>query len=438
MTASAAPPAAVLHAEPAPGDAASGEATPGSRAGALQRAWAHLSREDAAGAFRALEPHLEHLAEDAELARAWAGVAAHLSDPAALVTEIERFVQVWVGEPRVMLPVAHAAVRWCRRFPLARRAVREPVARAGAEAARRCLHAVGGATHDADVRHGLHLALAEALVEVGPAVDDDALTAFELALTTRPADAAGWLALARLHTRRGRFAKGRDATEHALSLEHSPAGHWNLALCATGLGDGAPAVAAWQALEHPAVLNREGEAAVPGLEPVEVYLSADTPRLWAGAPAPATPDAERDARQVEAVWVRPISPGHGRLVSATRLDLPADFDDVVLWDGAPVDFRHADGRDAPRFRALGVLRPGRAQTRPVQGKLPYPKALIRVHQALPEGCFVHPFAPPGKGPFAGKFVWPRSLDAAAAWAALLAAAAAAEVEIDPAPPIEAP
>jgi tetratricopeptide (TPR) repeat protein len=396
------------------------------RAAAVSRALAHLGQDDAAGAFKVLEPHLEQLAEDVDLARVWAGVVGHLSDPAALATEIGRFSEAWGSEPKVMLPAVHAAVRWCRRFPLARKAVRDPVARAGAEAARRCLHAVGGATHDPDVRHGLHLALAEALVEVGPAVDDDALTAFELALQTRPDDAAGWLALARLHTRRGRFAKGRDATQHALSIEHSPAGHWNLALCLTALGAGEAAAEAWQALDHEAVLNREGEAAVAGLEPVEVYLPADTPRVGTDFGSQAKVG---DAHAVESVWVRPISPCHGRLVSATRLELPADFDDVILWDGAPVDFRHADGRDVPRFRALAVLRQGRAQTLGVRGRLPFPKALIKVHQGLPEGCFVHPFAQPGKGPFEGKLVFPRTLDAEAAWQALVRAAAEAEVEV---------
>lgn len=397
------------------------------RAAAVSRALAHLGQDDAAGAFKALEPHLDLLAEDVDLARVWAGVVGHLSDPTTLTTEIGRFAEAWGAEPRVMLPAVHAAVRWCRRFPLARRAVRDPVARAGAEAARRCLHAVGGATHDPDVRHGLHLALAEALVEVGPAVDDDALTAFELALQTRPDDAKGWLALARLHTRRGRFEKGRDATRHALSIEHSPAGHWNLALCATALGDAAEAQAAWLAVDHEAIINREGEAAVAGLEPVEVYLAADTPRVGGDF---AQRVESGDPHAVESVWVRPISPCHGRLVSATRLALPADFDDVILWDGTPVDFRHADGKDVPRFRALAVLREGRATTLRVRGRLPFPKALIKVHQGLPEGCFVHPFAQPGKGPFEGKLVYPRALDAEAAWRQLCTAAAEAEVQVE--------
>lgn len=397
------------------------------RAAAVSRALAHLGQDDAAGAFKVLEPHLDDLAEDVDLARVWAGVVGHLSDPVALATEIGRFAEAWGSEPRVMLPAVHAAVRWCRRFPLARKAIRDPVARSGAEAARRCLHALGGATHDPDVRHGLHLALAEALVEVGPALDDDALTAFELALQTRPEDAAGWLALARLHTRRGRFAKGRDATQHALSLEHSAAGHWNLALCATALGEAETAVDAWRSVDHDAVLNREGEAAVAGLEAVEVYLAADTPRV--GQELERRVEAG-DPHAVESVWVRPISPCHGRLVSATRLDLPADFDDVILWDGTPVDFRHADGKDVPRFRALAILREGRAQTRRVRGALPFPKALIKVHQGLPEGCFVHPFAQPGKGPFEGKFVFPRALDPEAAWRHLRAAAAEAEVQVE--------
>ncbi len=395
---------------------------------ALQVAARALDAQDPHTAHAALAPFADRLPDDPELARLWAGLLHHVADPAALTAELGRFAQVWLQAPTVLQVAADAAVRWCRQRPLASPAEREPVARAAAEALRRCLHARGGGRGPVE-RHALHLGLAAALVEIGPSVDDDALTAFELALEAQPDDGAGFFALARLHTRRGRWRKGLDATRHALTLTDAPPLHWNLAVCATALGDATTAETAWRALAHDPIRAAHGvpgEVWVADLPPVEVCLTPTTLDVT-GAPA-GGPWA------VEAVWVQPLSPAHGRVAHPTRLDGAADFDDVVLWDGTPLSFRPVDGRDVPRFAALAVLRTGRARTVRVSGALPYPKALMRVDAALPAGAFVHPFDPPRKGPFEGKLVCPRGADLDTVRAAAREAAAAAEVVWVEAPP----
>lgn len=389
---------------------------------ALAEAAAALDREDPHTAQAALAPFADQLADDVRVARLWAGLLHHASSPQGIERELARFAQAWAHDPEVMQIAAAGAVRWCRRHPLEAPARREPVARAAAECLRRAIHARKGG-RGATERHALHAALARALTLVGPAVDDDALHAWETALTAHPEDGEGWFGLARLHTLRGRWRKGLEASQHALTLLDVPAVRWNLALCATALGEAEVAAQAWQALEHPAHVTLEGGAVVPDLPPVEVCLTPATLGLD-GQPAGGD-------WQVEAVWVQPLSPAHGRLVHPTRLPGPADFDDVVLWDAEPESFRPVDGRDVPRFVALAVLRAGRAQTLPVAGWLPYPKALMRVDAALPLGCFVHSFDSPRKGDFHGKLVFPKGLDPASALSALEAAATIAEARIAP-------
>lgn len=376
----------------------------------LSETLAFLSREDASSAYQTLEPLLDDLATDVNVAHVWAVLIAYFPDPQTLQTELDRLREVWAEDPRVMLPAALAAVRWCRRFPLALPNVREPLAESGAACVRRCLELQHGAKYDRDMRGALHLALAEVLVELGPKADAEALEAFEVAIQTNGELEAAWMALSRLHLRRGRYEKARDANLEALKHGQSPASYWNLALCQTILGDGQAAAAAWLAVNHEAWVTREGEAVVKGLERVELYLSSQTPRLWEGVP-----EVSDRPSYDEVVWVRPLSPGHGRIVSATRKDLAADFDDVVLWDGRPVDFRHTRDKDIPRFRALVVLRPGRAAVRRVRGQLPEVQSLDALNAALPEGCLLHPFGEVEAGPYEGKLVWPKSEEAEQIW-----------------------
>ena len=134
-------------------------------------------------------------------------------------------------------------------------------------------------------------------------------------------------------------------------------------------------------------MGSDGLPIIEGLTPVEVRLAGG-----------------------EAVWVRPLSPCHGRVVSPTILDCDADFDDLVLWDGVPLTFREVGGDRVPLFAHIAVLAQGSARTIRYQANGADDQAALDVeaiNAALPAGCFLYPQVegPPARG----KYVSPRSM-----------------------------
>ncbi len=344
---------------------------------ALARARIAFDAGDATAAFRTLEPFASQLPEDERLALAWSAQLIAVHGEAALSQEIARFAWHWGHHPDVMVNVCRAAVAWGATRPLDARAPDDDPVVQAAQALRRCLLDVRRVKEAAP----LFLDLAVGLTAAGARWDDDALSAYEQALDLDPASAEGWSALGRHHLLRRRFDKALQAATHAGEIGSDPSATWVRGVAATALGDFEVAAAAWRALGHDVGRGDDGLPLLD-LPTVEVVLSARLSRLDDG------PAAGGEAA-LEVVWVKPHSPCHGRVVTPTVHALPADFDDRVLWDAAPLGFRPVQGREVPRFSALAVLGRGRAATHRFVGRQPRAGALAGLGDHLPPGCFVY-------------------------------------------------
>lgn len=406
---------------------------------AVAEAEALLEAGDAVAAAARVEAHEAAVETHERLALLWAALLGAVGDARVLARQLRRLSAAWPRHPVVALRCAAAATRWADPWPATE--TRDPLAALGADFVARCID--GGGAVDWFVAP-LHLALARALARSGPRHDDKALAAFEVALSADPEDARGWADLARFHQQRRRFVQGLGAAREA--LRHRPddkPARWTAAVCATALADPG-AVADWAALDHLAAgRDGGGRPRVEGLPAVEVVLWRTTPlHLDRGAPAadnaaqddtPAAPasaqvgtardgaSAQDDTSAGEALWVEPSSPCHGRIVSPSALALPADYDDVILWDPRPLSFRVVGDAEVPRFGALAVLGRGPARTWRYHAACALDAAAVE--RGLPPGCRLYPFAGRVSGAAAldGKLVAPRALDRAALEAALAAA-----------------
>lgn len=265
--------------------------------------------------------------------------------------------------------------------------VAAPTARRAAEWCARALEALNHADRiDANVAGRLYTNQANALRLMGPDQDGAARTAFEAALGLDRNNGDIWFDLALLHKWRGRMEEALSALSMARRAGRDDRGTlWNEAICATALGDGARAAAAWQSLGMPATVNAGGMPVVEGLTPVQVRaLSRGTGKGL----NPVVPDREAS---FEVLWVAPISPCHGVVQSPTFRDAQVDYGDVVLWDGAPVGVRKTAEGVVPTFPLLALLRAG-DERRLGFAALEQNRGDIRaLGEALPDGCrlFVH-------------------------------------------------
>lgn len=314
--------------------------------------------------------------------------------------------------------IAEAERRGMDEPPLA---VDGPAHRAAA-AALECLEALSPSEkNDPKIAGYLWINRANALRLCGPGTDAQALQAYDRALCLDPENGWWWYDLGLLHKWRGRFSQGYDANLKARARvgDEKPI-LWNLAICATALGDGNVAAGVWKHLGMPASLDaKSGMPFVDGLPPMLIrVLSRSTG--YGGSSMP-----ER-AAGFELVWVAPLSPCHGVVQTPTFRDAPIDFGDLVLWDGAPVASR-ADGQ--PVFALLEILRRGDEHRFPFIGLSNKASPLERLRTALPpearlflqqehielscphcaNGSRVDDHEHPAAGPLRGKLVAPSSI-----------------------------
>lgn len=341
-----------------PGPPADADLAPGLDAD-IAAAQAALEAGEPVTAARHLERHEAALEHHEGLALVWSSLLAAVGNDDVLAKQVRRLSAWWPRHPPIALNCAVAATRWIEPWDPDRR--RDPLAGLAADVLLRCIDGRGGL--GADDRWGVPLALglARALCRVGPAADDDALEAFESALSRAPDDSRAWADLARLHQMRRRWAKGLGAAREALRHhpQHAPA-QWAAAVCATVLADPGAATH-WAALSHQADgADAHGRPQIGGLPPVEVRLTEHTPPPGR-EPAPDRP-AGAELEAIEDLWVQPLSPAHGVVISPTVLDLPADYGDVIAWDPVVHGFRVVGDREVPRFHALAVLERGAWRT----------------------------------------------------------------------------
>jgi hypothetical protein len=204
----------------------------------------------------------------------------------------------------------------------------------------------------------LQINLADALRIMGPEHDEDALNAYKLALTIDDSRGAWWFNLGLLHKWRGRFREGLDANQKAYArLGAERRVLWNLAICATALGEGKLALEAWDKIGVKGELSAGGMPYVPDMPPMQIRVATMGEETGQSDPLPAS------AVTFEVLWVQPLSPCHGVIQSPTARRASVDYGDLVLWDGAPVRLNrvsgpNGQGRDVPVFPLLWILRPG--------------------------------------------------------------------------------
>ena len=224
----------------------------------------------------------------------------------------------------------------------------------------------------------LHYRLGCALRLLGRHEDDAAQAAFRSALATAPRQASWWYAFGLCHKYRGRWNEGINANRRALELglKDDPATLWNLGICATGAADPTTATDAWRKLGMGDQLTAEGSYQQFGH--VQVRLGTR------GTPAGPEVTDDRDL-EFEHVWIERLGPVHGRILSATLWDGPADYGDVVLFDAAPCGWRDVDGERVPRFPILSVLQSSHQRLFRFAAGQPQNGAVAEIEEELPPG-----------------------------------------------------
>ncbi|MCB9658950.1 MAG: hypothetical protein H6726_14965 [Sandaracinaceae bacterium] len=348
----------------------------------------HLEAGDRAAAWAVLEPLGTELPNNPELAWLWLDLLGQSPARPTLLAEARVIVEAFPVDPALVIAACDALNRAAERFPMDTPPLRrDGPAHLAAAAADRCLRALPEAERGRVETAGyLHINRANALRMAGADRDAEAQEAFAAALALDPNNGHWWFDLGVLHKWRGRFQEGLDCTLRARSrLGETKAVRWNVAICATALGDGDLAAGVWKALGMPVELQSSGMPLVQGLPPMQVRVLAKGPGT---GPNAAVPDA---SVSFELVWVAPLSPCHGVVQSATFREAPIDFGDVVLWDGAPVSVLNTSDGPVPRFPLLEILRKGDEHRMRFVALSDDPGRIHELEQALPPYArlFVH-------------------------------------------------
>ena len=387
-----------------------------------QTAWRALAQDRPQEAVEALAPFAEQTRDDEELARVWSAMMGWVDDIDHLERELRRLARSWAATPTVVLEMSRSISRvWSRREGPLPFAARESVVGLGVDILDVCISEAP--PPKPEDRAALYRQRAALLALAGPLGDERALSDLDVALSLTPDDAAGWFQLARLHLARGRWEKSALATEQALAHGYDELrGGWNLAVALTAHAPKRPPEvrslkAAWSLAGHEAfseasVTDQSGREVAGGLDKILVSLHSQMVSLggW---------DLEREWSS-EVVWVQPLSPCHGRVIHPTITQLPADFDDLILWDPHPTRFERIEGEERPIMSALAILERGAAISRPLPRPVLDEARLRALNEALPQGVFFD--QPPldavqthQRGEesvsLSGKICWPRSLSA---------------------------
>lgn len=346
----------------------------------------HLDAGDLDAAWAALEPHRAELERDRELARVWLELLAATPERRGLADEARAVLARWPDDPPIVIAACAALNALAERRPLDEPPLADGgPARIAAEAALRCIEKLDArAASDPAVAGYLWINRANALRMLGRSEDLAARAAFDRAVAIAPDRGGFWLDLALLHKWRGRFQEAFDATLKARArMGETRAVQFNLAICATALGQGDVAAGAWRKLGIPAEVNaKSGMPVVEGLPPVQVRVPAKGPGADLGTTIPDR------AATFEILWVLPLSPVHGVVQTPTFRETPVDYGDVILWDAAPIAIGEHEGEKVPRFALLEILRRGDERRFRFVGLEQRAGDVDRLAEALPEGCVV--------------------------------------------------
>jgi tetratricopeptide (TPR) repeat protein len=314
------------------------------------RCEAALERRDLDAALAEASVLEAELASNPEAAALWLDLLRALPTRPSLCSNAARIVAAFPDAPSLVTRVCDALIRRAELAPPDEPdAERLELARLAAGSAERCLGSQQGA-HGEEMRGFLLASQGNALRLLGEY--EQALTKLEAAIAEEPERGSWWFNLGLLHKARLAWREALDANRRARTLlGDDKAVLWNLAICATALGDGTSAVEAMRALGHPAVLAPSGMPYVPHLPPLQVRAAS----LGTGMGASRVPDRSIG---LELLWVTPLSPVHGVVSSPSYRNASIDYGDLVLWDGVPVGIATLEGRPVPRFPLLALLRKG--------------------------------------------------------------------------------
>lgn len=317
---------------------------------------AAVERQDAATAWEALSPHRARAESERELALLWLELLHVTPDRPSGAAEARSMAGAHPGDVAVVGMVCRALIAMAELRPLDEPVLAEDSL--AAEAASLAGTTLSGldaeARKDPQIGGWLRSLRANALRLAGPGRDADAVAAFEEALESARDDGHLWFDYALLHKWRGRFQAGYDCNLRAQArLGDTRPVLWNLGICATAIGDGNVAGLCWKKLGFSPELNpKSGNAFVDGLPLMQLRVLSKGSGYGFGGAIP------EQAVGFEVVWVQPLSPCHGVVVSPTFREAPIDYGDVVLWDGAPVTVAAGPEGPVPRFALLEILRKG--------------------------------------------------------------------------------
>jgi tetratricopeptide (TPR) repeat protein len=313
--------------------------------------------EDLQSAWEAILQRQTQLSSDRTLAELALGLVEQMGNGPAHRDTLYRVLEAWTAEWRLTITAASLLLEQAGRRGMDEPTLRDdgPAARAAAALQRSLELLSEGERKDANVAGHLYATLGNALRLCGPGRDAEAQEAFTCAIELDPERGEWWYDAGLLDKWRGRFDDGYAANEQArMRLGPQRPVLWNLAICATALGNGEEAVEAWSEIGVPARLDRSrGMPYVAGLPPVLLRVLSRT------SPTDGTSAIPDKAVGFELVWVAPLSPCHGVVQSPTFRDAPIDYGDLVLWDGAPVAAHQTSATETvPVFPLLEILRPG--------------------------------------------------------------------------------
>lgn len=349
---------------------------------ALERA---LAAEDRDALWAALAPVQDQLTEDRDVARVWAEALRTSPARRSLVEEADRILTSWPGDPGIVGSAADALVRAAERRPVDEPPLAEGPASIAASALGRCLGRLSPPERgDPEVGGRLTAARGNALSLLGPLRYADAVEALEAAIALDPEQGDWHFDLGLVHKRQRAFDRALEATRRARQLQgdRKPV-LWNLAIAATGAGDGAAAEEAWRALGLAATAAPDRLPFVEGLDPVEVRVATLGPGHGVAAWVP------EEAAGFELVGVQPLSPCHGVVRTPTFRDARTDFGDVILWDPRPIGVRRDGDRPVPRFPLLAVLKAGDERRYRFLALQQQPGEVDALGRELPEGVVLY-------------------------------------------------
>ncbi|HET8937043.1 MAG TPA: tetratricopeptide repeat protein [Polyangiales bacterium] len=313
---------------------------------------AALAARDTQRSWQLISPLTAARTSDARVANVWLTMLRITPARESLVSEVTEILEHWPNDNALQLLGCDALIRAAELV-----APDVPVNEAGAavkatEVAERNLSRLTAA-EQADRSIGgywlMNQANALRLAHRYP----EAEVAYDKALALDPKNGDWWFNFGLLHKAQGDFARALAATQKAAeSLRDRRGVLWNIALCATALGQGTVAADAMRALGFNARVLESGMPYVEGLPPVQVRVAT----LGSGH-GYAGPELDQSVL-FELVWVSPASPFHGVVQTPTFRDGSVDYGDLVLWDGTPIGMTELDGKATPRFALLSKLRDG--------------------------------------------------------------------------------